>query len=144
VRCARRVPWAEFARRNAARNYLFKNRSHASIVLVNDRPVFHCRDFNQFMQIAAFDVPLVACSFHGGDQVADSLSGAATTRYSDFFHVDLDLGEEVLADSLVDIGFPREVAIDVRWRHMQLARNIRDRCLLEAESPEEPLRYFDN
>ena len=61
------------------------------------------------------------------------LSGAATTRYSDFFHVDLDLGEEVLADSLVDIGFPREVAIDVRWRHMQLARNIRDRCLLEAE-----------
>ncbi|MGB6175993.1 MAG: hypothetical protein WBF43_06580 [Methylocella sp.] len=27
---------------------------------------------------------------------------------------------------------------------MQLARNIRDPCLFEAESPDEPLRYFDN
>jgi hypothetical protein len=41
------------------------------------------------------------------------LGGAATTRQSDFFRVGLGLGEEVLADSGVDFGSPREIAIEL-------------------------------
>jgi hypothetical protein len=59
-----------------------------------------------------------------------------------FFHLDLDLAEEVHADSLVDFRFRREEA-DIGRRQVQLAYNIGDGRLLKSDLPEQAFRYLD-
>src|ERR1700724_2485708 len=139
----RRVSRMELACRHATSDYLFKYLGHAMVVLSHDRPVFGHGGFDQLVQLAVEHVLFVMCLFDGRDQVAHSLEGSAA-RHGDFPRLGFDFSEEVHAYSRVDFGFRPEEAIDIRRRHAQLARDIGDRRLLEAELPEEPLRYFDN
>jgi hypothetical protein len=139
-RCVSRM---KLACRHATRDYLFKYLGHALVVLAHDRPVFSYRGCDQFVQLAVGRIQFGLCLFDGSDQVAHSLGGGASRR-GDFFRLSLDPAENVQADRFVDFGFRREEAIDISRRHVQLARDIGDHRLLEADLPEQALRYFDN
>src|SRR3984893_9644188 len=139
----RRVSWTELACRHATSDYLFKRPGHALVVLAHDRPVFGHGGFDQLVQLAVAHIQFGVCLFDGHDQVAHSLGGGASRR-GDFSRLGFDLAQEVHADSRVDFGFRREEATDIRRRHAQLARDIGDRRLLEADLPEQALRCFDN
>jgi hypothetical protein len=139
----RRVSRTELACRHATSDYLFKHPGHAMVVLAHDRPVFGHGGFDQLVQLAVGHIQFGVCLFDGRDQVAHSFGGGASRR-GDFFRLGFDLAEDVHADSRVDFGFCREEAIDIGRGHVQLARDIGDRRLLEAELPEQALRYFDN
>src|SRR3984893_13473271 len=139
----RRVSRMELACRHATRDYLFKYPGHALVVLAHDRPVFSYRGCDQFVQLAVGHIQFGVCLFDGSDQVAHPLGGGASRR-GDFFRLSLDPAEKVQADRFVDFGFRLEKAIDIRRRHVQLARDIGDHRLLEAELPEQALRYFNN
>src|SRR3984893_1496985 len=137
----RRVSRMELACRHATRDYLFKYPGHALVVLAHDRPVFS--HSVQLVQLAVGHIQFGVRLFDGCDQVAHSLGGGAS-RGRDFSRLSFDPAEEVHTDCFVDFGFRREEAIEIGRRHVRLSRDIGDRRLLEAELPEQALRYFDN
>ena len=143
ARRERRVSWMELARRHATGDDLFKHPGHAMVVLAHDRPAFGHGGCDQLVQLAVGHIQFGVCLFDGSDQVAHPLGGGASRR-GDFFRLSLDPAEKVQADRFVDFGFRREEAIDIGRRHVQLARDIGDHRLLEADLPEQALRYFDN
>jgi len=110
---------------------------------MHDRPIFIERRFDEFVQFA---IGLEALRIRLFNRSYDSAQffACGACMLDDVVDRGFDLAQEAASDRLVDFGLRREKPVNVGWRHAQIAGNIRNRGLLEADLAEQTLGTLDD